>query len=75
MDEIPNLGTVEDRQARAERLRVDSEAYRTLVKDARTKLYVEGYAVDGEKVSGLLKDESLVPTEVRMRTYVAARPI
>lgn len=69
MDEIPNLGTTEDRQARIEKLRVDSDERQTLVRDARKKLYDEGYAVDGERVDGLLKDESLVPTEVRTRNY------
>jgi hypothetical protein len=68
MDEIPNLGTTKDRQTRLEKQRVDSAKRQTLVKDARKKLYDEGYAVDGENVDGLLKDESLVPTEVRLRT-------
>lgn len=36
-----------------------------LVGDAWKKLYDEGYAVDGENFDGLLKGESLVPTEVR----------
>jgi len=64
MDEIPNLGTTEDRKVRIEKQRADSDEHQTLVKDARKKLYDEGYAVDGEHVDGLLKDESLVPTEV-----------
>jgi len=71
MDEIPNLSTMEDRQTCVERSRVDSNAYQTLVKDVQKKLYDEGYAVDGEKVDGLLKGESLVPTEVWMRAYAA----
>jgi len=70
MDEIPNLGTTEDRQTRLEKPRVDSAEYRTLVKDARKKLYDEGYAVDGDRVDGLLKGESLVPTEVGSRTHI-----
>jgi len=64
MDEIPSLGTLEDRQARVTKPRVDSSERQTLVGDARKKLYDEGYAVDGENVDGLLKGESLVPTEV-----------
>ena len=67
MDEIPDLGTTEDRQSRLEKPRVDSPEYRTLVRDARKKLYDEGYAVDGERVDELLKGESLVPTEVGTR--------
>ena len=69
MDDIPNLGTAEDQQTRLEKQRVDSTEYWTLVKDAQKKLYDEGYAVDGEHVDGLLKDESLVPTEVWMSTH------
>ena len=67
MDEIPNLGTPEDRKARVEKLRVNSDEHQMLVKNARKKLYEEGYAVDGENVDGLLKGESLVPTEVWTR--------
>ena len=67
MDEIPGLGTAEDRQLRLEKQRTDSVERQTLIRDARKKLYDEGYAVDGEHVDGLLKGESLVPTEVRMR--------
>ena len=52
----------------AEKQRTDSDEHRELVEGARKKLYVEGYAVDGEKVDDLLKDESLVPTEVTVGT-------
>jgi len=75
MKEIPDLGTAEDRQKRVERSRVDSDEHQTLVKDARKKLYDEGYAVDGENVDGLLKGESLVPTEVFMRARTAIQPV
>ena len=73
MDEIPNLGTMEDRKLRLEKPRVDSVEYRTLVKDARKKLYDEGYAVDGECVDEIIKGESLVPTEVGTRTYAPCK--
>ena len=64
MDEIPDLGTTEDRKTRIEKQRADTDEYRQLVQEARKTLYEDGYAVDGEKVDGLLKGESLVPTEV-----------
>ena len=64
MDEVPNLGTAEDRKIRIEKQRVDSDERQKLVQDVRKKLYEEGYAVDGEKVGGILKGESLIPTEV-----------
>ena len=75
MDNVPNLGTTEDRQARLEKQRVDSDEHQALVKEARKKLYDEGYAVDGEYVDGLLKDESLVPTEVRMRAHLISEHV
>lgn len=34
------------------------------VMDARDKLYREGYVITGDHVDGVLKDESLVPTQV-----------
>lgn len=72
MDEIPNLGMVEDCQMCIDRLWVDSDEHQTLVKDAWKKLYDEGYAIDRNKVDGLLEGESLVPTEVWMRAHVTS---
>ena len=57
---------------RVEKQRADSDERQKLVADARKKLYVEGYAVDGEKVDDLLKEESLVPTEVVIGTRIAS---
>ena len=62
--QIPTLGTAEDRMLRQTQLRVESEERQQLVKDAREKLYREGYVITGDKVDGVLKDESLVPTLV-----------
>jgi hypothetical protein len=64
MDDIPNLGTTEDRKMRITMQRFDSSERQALVNIAWKKLYDEGYAVDGDVVNGLLKSESLVPTEV-----------
>ena len=75
MDNIPNLSTAEDWQAWLEKQQVDSTEYQTLVKDAWKKLYNEGYAVDGEHVDRLLKDESLVPTEVWMSTHATFKHV
>jgi len=69
MDNIPGLRTTEDHQMRAEKQHADSDECRKLVEDAWKKLYVEGYAVDGEKVDEILKDEPLVPTEVTVGTH------
>ena len=75
MDNIPNLSTAEDWQTWLEKQQVDSTEYQTLVKDAWKKLYNEGYAVDGEHVDRLLKDESLVPTEVWMSTHATFKHV
>ena len=45
------------------------------MKNAWKKLYDEGYTVDGEHVDGLLKDESLVPTEVWMSTHATFKHV
>ena len=70
MDEIPNLGMAKDHEVHLKKQRVDSHECQTCVKDARKKLYDEGYTVDGENVDGLLKDESLVPTEVQVQSML-----
>jgi hypothetical protein len=64
--QIPALGTSEDQILHQTMLHVESEERQQLVKDARDKLYKEGYAITGENVDGILKDESLVPTQVRL---------
>lgn len=64
MPQIPALGTVEDCTLRQTQLRVESEERQQRVKDARDKLYREGYVITGDHVDGVLKDESLVPTLV-----------
>ena len=62
--QISALGTPEDRTLRQTQPRVESKKRQQLVKDARDKLYREGYVITGDKVYGVLKDESLVPTLV-----------
>jgi len=62
--QIPSLGTAEDRTLRQTKPRIESEERQQRVKDARDKLYKEGYVITGDCVDGVLKDESLVPTQV-----------
>jgi hypothetical protein len=64
--DIPALGTPEDRTLRQTQLRVESEERQQRVEGARDKLYREGYVITGDNVDGILKDESLVPTLVRI---------
>lgn len=46
--------------------RADDEAKRNKVAAARQIIYEDNYAVDNEDVEALLKDESLVPTNVSL---------
>lgn len=46
--------------------RADDEAKRNKVAAARQIIYEDNYAMDNEDVEALLKDESLVPTNVSL---------
>jgi hypothetical protein len=64
IEQIYALGRADDRNRREESRRQDNSERRKKVDDARKSLYEEGYAITGDHVDGLLKDESLVPTKV-----------
>jgi len=64
IDQIHALGREDDRKRREELRREDNNERREKVEGARKSLYNEGYAITGEHVDGLLKDESMVPTKV-----------
>jgi len=64
VDQIRALGRDDDRKRREETCRQDNAERRKKVDDARKSLYAEGYAITGDHVDGLLKDESMVPTKV-----------
>ncbi|KAJ3533663.1 hypothetical protein NMY22_g7246 [Coprinellus aureogranulatus] len=61
-DAISRMGTVEDREVRRTRRRVDDETRKMKVENARKFIFgSSNYAVDAAKVEGLLKDTSLTP--------------
>ena len=64
INEIYALGRADDRKRREELHRQDNVERREKVDAARESLYNEGYAITGDHVDGVLKDESLVPTRV-----------
>ena len=64
IDQIYALGRNSDQKQREESRRQDNDERRKKVDDARKSLYKEGYAITGDHVDGLLKDDSLVPTKV-----------
>jgi hypothetical protein len=68
-DQIYTLGRNDDRKWREESCRRDDDERRKKVDDARRTLYEEGYAITGDHVDGLLKDESLVTTKVAVPTF------
>ena len=64
------MGREDDRKRREELRRRDDVRRREKVKEARTNLYDKGYALAGKWVDGHLKDESMVPTLVRICLFV-----
>jgi len=69
IDQIYALGQEDDRKRREETRRQDDAERRKKVDDARKSLYDEGYAISGDRVDGLLKGESLVPTKVFVSVF------
>lgn len=61
---VDKLGTVEDINQRKKLARVDDENKRGKVAKARDHIYRRNVAVDNDAVEKLLKDQSLVPTDV-----------
>ena len=62
--ELSNMGTpIDDRQCIQQRIDCEDRR-RELVSDARREIFENNYAVDGTKVEGLLKSQSLVPVDV-----------
>jgi hypothetical protein len=69
INQIYALGREDDRKRREDSRGKDDTECRKKVDDARKSLYYEGYAITGDHVDGLLKDESLVPTKVSASTF------
>lgn len=65
-DEIPELGTEADRARRSETLRRDTQERKDAITEARSLIYNDGIVVNGARVEAILKEESLVPTEVSL---------
>lgn len=64
LTKVHNLGTVADMKQRQRLERVDNFTRRDKVKKARSIIYNQNYAVNNDASEELLKDESLVSTEV-----------
>ena len=63
-EDIPKLGTEDDRQTREKSRRSDTTERQTRVEQARENLYQGGYSLAGDYVDGILKEDSMVPTKV-----------
>ena len=64
-DQLQNLATERDTLQRQVLARKDDQQRREKVAAARRLIYDQQYVVDTPQVEKLLKEESLVPTEVR----------
>lgn len=64
LEQVEKLGTVQDMKQRKSLARADNQAKRLKVADAREYIYDKNFAVDSDYVEDLLKNESLVPTDV-----------
>ena len=64
LKKVHNLGTASDMKQRQTLARVDDNSRRNKIKEAHTIIYDKIYAVDNEAVENLLKEQSLVATNV-----------
>ncbi|KAF8074943.1 hypothetical protein FPV67DRAFT_1408331 [Lyophyllum atratum] len=59
---IPKLGTKSDMKIRTSHMRMDNEANKKVLGDARSHIYNKKYAVNSQVVEDLLKPTSLLPS-------------
>jgi hypothetical protein len=64
------MGMKRDMKQRVNRARVDDSHRREKVSKARSMIYEKNYAVTNGVVDEILKEESLVPTDVSYHTGV-----
>ena len=67
------MGRDDDRKRREELRRYDDAERRKKVDEAREWVYDKGYAITGDKVEDLLKDQSMIPTKVFASTSTYMR--
>jgi hypothetical protein len=65
LSEVHKLGTKRDIARRVTRARVDDQSRRGKVVAARRLIYQKNYPINSLAVENLLKEQSLVPTDVR----------
>lgn len=66
MERVPEMGSRKDMSERQTLARVDGDDRRNKVLKARDLVYKKNYAVTSPHIQALLKDESLIPTQVGM---------
>lgn len=67
-----SLGMTRDMSKRLSLARVDDNQRRGSVSTARKLIYERNYAVDSVPIENILKEQSLVPTTVRVYTYTSS---
>ncbi|KAF7969066.1 hypothetical protein HWV62_28417 [Athelia sp. TMB] len=70
LSEVNQLGTPEDIERRAQLARVDDDAYRRTIKDARNLIFNHRHAVDSREVEDLLKAQSWTPTAALLADFM-----
>ena len=66
LSRVHNLGMIRDMSQRVTMARVDDNSRQGKVYAARRLMYEKQYRVNGAAIESLLKDQSLVPTSVRV---------
>jgi len=69
INEIHAMGRDDDRKRHEELRHYDDAERRKKVDEAREWVYDRGYAITGDKVKDLLKDQLMVPTKVFASTF------
>ena len=74
-DKISGLGLPADMENRTKMVRIDDVCRQNKIQAARSLIYNKGYVVNSTHIEDLLKDESLVPTEVSLEVLFHHRAI
>ena len=66
MVNVPKMGTPEDASERHRLIRVNNDARRRKILESRKLIYGKNLVINSPQVETLLKDKSLIPTNVIM---------
>ena len=75
MTRVHNLGMVRDMKERGTLVCIDDRVRQNKIQNARAHIYEAGLGVTSVVVEDMLKDQSLVPTSVRLQIHCNLRVI